>query len=46
MAEALMASGLHIVSGGTDTHLMLVDLRPKHATGRATEKALDRLRSP
>jgi len=42
MAEALHAKGLDIVSGGTDTHLMLVDLRPKHATGRATEKALDR----
>jgi len=42
LAETLMASGLDIVSGGTDTHLMLVDLRPKHATGRAAEKALDR----
>ena len=36
------AQGLDIVSGGTDTHLMLVDLRPKNATGRPTEKALDR----
>jgi glycine hydroxymethyltransferase len=42
MAEALHAQGLDIVSGGTDTHLMLVDLRPKKATGRAAEKALDR----
>ncbi|MGA9796102.1 MAG: serine hydroxymethyltransferase [Rhizomicrobium sp.] len=42
MAESLHAQGLDIVSGGTDTHVMLVDLRPKHATGRATEKALDR----
>ena len=42
LAEALHAKGLDIVSGGTDTHLMLVDLRPKKATGRATEKALDR----
>ncbi len=42
LAEALHAKGLNIVSGGTDTHLMLVDLRPKKATGRATEKALDR----
>jgi glycine hydroxymethyltransferase len=42
LAETLHASGLDIVSGGTDTHLMLVDLRPKGATGRATEKALDR----
>jgi glycine hydroxymethyltransferase len=42
LAETLHAKGLDIVSGGTDTHLMLVDLRPKHATGRAAEKALDR----
>jgi len=42
LAETLRASGLDIVSGGTDTHLMLVDLRPKRATGRPTEKALDR----
>jgi glycine hydroxymethyltransferase len=42
LAESLHAQGLDIVSGGTDTHLMLVDLRPKQATGRAAEKALDR----
>ena len=42
LAQTLKAEGLEIVSGGTDTHLMLVDLRPKKATGRATEKALDR----
>ena len=42
LAETLHAEGLDIVSGGTDTHLMLVDLRPKRATGRATERALDR----
>jgi glycine hydroxymethyltransferase len=42
LAETLKASGLDIVSGGTDTHLMLVDLRPKKVTGRAAEKALDR----
>jgi glycine hydroxymethyltransferase len=42
LAETLHASGLDIVSGGTDTHLMLVDLRPKKVTGRAAEKALDR----
>ena len=42
LAETLHAQGLDIVSGGTDTHLMLVDLRPKKATGRPTEKALDR----
>ncbi|HTT83964.1 MAG TPA: serine hydroxymethyltransferase [Rhizomicrobium sp.] len=42
LAQTLQARGLDIVSGGTDTHLMLVDLRPKKATGRAAEKALDR----
>jgi glycine hydroxymethyltransferase len=42
LAETLHAQGLDIVSGGTDTHVMLVDLRPKKATGRAAEKALDR----
>jgi glycine hydroxymethyltransferase len=42
MAEALKEEGLDLVSGGTDTHLMLVDLRPKKATGTVTEKALKR----
>jgi glycine hydroxymethyltransferase len=42
LAETLQSLGLDIVSGGTDTHLMLVDLRPKKVTGRAAEKALDR----
>ncbi len=42
LAETLHSGGLDIVSGGTDTHLMLVDLRPKGANGRAAEKALDR----
>jgi glycine hydroxymethyltransferase len=42
LAETLQSRGLDIVSGGTDTHLMRVDLRPKHVTGRAAEKALDR----
>ncbi len=42
LAETLHAQGLDIVSGGTDTHVMLVDLRPKKATGRATERSLDR----
>jgi glycine hydroxymethyltransferase len=42
LAAALQSEGLDIVSGGTDTHVMLVDLRPKRATGRAAEKALDR----
>src|SRR3954463_8471479 len=42
LASTLQSEGLDIVSGGTDTHVMLVDLPPKKATGRATEKALDR----
>jgi glycine hydroxymethyltransferase len=42
LAEVLKASGLDITTGGTDTHLMLVDLRPKGAKGRPTEHALDR----
>jgi glycine hydroxymethyltransferase len=42
LAKALQEEGLDIVSGGTDNHLMLVDLRPKQATGKAAEKALDR----
>ena len=42
LAESLQAEGLDIVSGGTDNHLLLVDLRPKQATGKAAEKALDR----
>jgi glycine hydroxymethyltransferase len=42
LASTLEHEGLDIVSGGTDTHVMLVDLRPKKATGKATERALDR----
>jgi glycine hydroxymethyltransferase len=42
LAETLMKGGLDIVTGGTDTHLMLVDLRPKGVTGNETEKALGR----
>jgi glycine hydroxymethyltransferase len=42
LAETLRSEGLDIVSGGTDNHLMLVDLRPKKATGKLAEKALDR----
>jgi glycine hydroxymethyltransferase len=42
LADSLKAAGLDIVSGGTDNHLMLVDLRPYQATGKAAEKALDR----
>ncbi len=42
LAETLVAAGLAIVSGGTDNHLMLVDLRPKKLTGKAAEAALGR----
>ncbi|WP_417714748.1 serine hydroxymethyltransferase [Roseibium sp. SCP15] len=42
LAETLKEQGLDIVSGGTDNHLMLVDLRPKNATGKSAEKALGR----
>ena len=42
LAATLVDGGLDIVSGGTDTHLMLVDLRPKSLTGDITEAALER----
>jgi glycine hydroxymethyltransferase len=42
LAEELKSNGLDIVSGGTDNHLMLVDLRPKNATGKRAEAALGR----
>jgi glycine hydroxymethyltransferase len=42
LAETLKARGLDIVSGGTDTHLMLVDLRKKRLTGKVAEIALGR----
>jgi glycine hydroxymethyltransferase len=42
LADELMKCGLDIVTGGTDTHLMLVDLRPKGVKGNATESALGR----
>ena len=42
LADTLVKGGVDIVSGGTDNHLMLVDLRPKGLTGKATEKALER----
>jgi glycine hydroxymethyltransferase len=42
LADTLKSSGLDIVSGGTDTHLMLVDLRPKRLTGKVAEAALGR----
>jgi RpiB/LacA/LacB family sugar-phosphate isomerase len=41
LAAALAARGFRIVSGGTDNHLMLVDLRPKKLTGKIAEVALD-----
>jgi len=41
LAAELTARGFRMVSGGTDNHLMLVDLRPKHATGKAVANALD-----
>ncbi|MDQ6718242.1 MAG: serine hydroxymethyltransferase [Gemmatimonadota bacterium] len=41
LAAALMERGFDIVSGGTDNHLMLVDLRNKNITGKVAEKALD-----
>ncbi|WP_165455679.1 serine hydroxymethyltransferase [Paracoccus subflavus] len=42
MADELMRGGIDIVSGGTDNHLCLADLRPKGVTGKATEAALGR----
>jgi glycine hydroxymethyltransferase len=42
LAETLKSKGFDIVSGGTDTHLMLVDLRPKRLTGKVAELALGR----
>jgi glycine hydroxymethyltransferase len=42
LAEVLKAKGFDIVSGGTDTHLMLVDLRPKRLTGKVADLALGR----
>jgi glycine hydroxymethyltransferase len=42
LAAALVGRGFHVVSGGTDNHLLLVDLRGKGLTGKAAEAALDR----
>ena len=42
LAEALLARGYRLVSGGTDTHLILMDLSPKELTGRDAQEALDR----
>ena len=44
MAKGLQDKGFRIVSGGTDTHKMLVDLRSKNITGKEAEKALDEVR--
>ena len=41
LAAALSRRGYRIVSGGTDNHLMLVDLTPKHLTGKEAQEALD-----
>ena len=41
LARGLMDEGFDLVSGGTDNHLMLVDLRPAHLTGKEMEKRLD-----
>jgi len=42
LADSMKSNGFDIVAGGTDTHLMLVDLRPKRLTGRVAEAALER----
>ena len=42
LAEVLVERGFDIVTGGTDSHLLLVDLRPKKVTGKAAEAALER----
>ena len=42
LGESLVRHGLAIVTGGTDSHLLLVDLRPKHVTGKAAEASLQR----
>ncbi len=42
LSATLVDQGLAIVTGGTDSHLLLVDLRPKHVTGKAAEASLER----
>ena len=42
LAETLLEQGCDIVTGGTDSHLLLVDLRPKNVTGKAAEASLER----
>ena len=44
LADRLIENGFDIVSGGTDNHLMLVDLRPMHITGKELEARLDEVR--
>ncbi len=44
LADELMKGGIDIVSGGTDNHLCLADLRPKKVTGKAAEATLGRAR--
>lgn len=44
LSDALIDEGFDIVSGGTDTHLMLVDLRKHNVTGKDAEKLLDKVR--
>jgi glycine hydroxymethyltransferase len=41
LSECLVTAGFNIVSGGTDTHLLLLDLSNKNITGKAAEEALD-----
>lgn len=41
LSEVMLERGLEVVSGGTDTHLVLVDLRPKNLTGKAAEHSLE-----
>ena len=41
LSEEIIKGGLAVVSGGTDSHMILVDLRPKGLTGKAAEKALE-----
>ncbi len=41
LSDVMLERGLEVVSGGTDTHLILVDLRPKKITGKAAEKSLE-----
>ena len=42
LSETLIKGGCAVVSGGTDSHLILVDLRPKNLTGNLAEKSLER----